>query len=43
MRTAADRIEGATYVELFGTHFLTLERPKAVVQLLHDLVARTDR
>ncbi len=42
MRTAAARIDGATYVELFGTHFLTMERPKAVVQLLHELVDRTD-
>jgi pimeloyl-ACP methyl ester carboxylesterase len=42
MRTAADRIEGATYVELRGTHFLTLERPKAVVELLHELVERTE-
>ncbi len=42
MRTAAERIEGATYVELAGTHFLTLERPKAVVELLHELIERTE-
>jgi pimeloyl-ACP methyl ester carboxylesterase len=42
MRTAADRIEDATYVELFGTHFLTLEQPKAIVELLHQLIERTD-
>jgi pimeloyl-ACP methyl ester carboxylesterase len=41
MRSAADRIDGATYVELFGTHFITLEKPKAVTRLLHDLVERT--
>ena len=41
MRSAADRIDGATYVELFGTHFITLEKPKAVTRLLHDLVDRT--
>jgi pimeloyl-ACP methyl ester carboxylesterase len=42
MRTAAERIEGATYVELFGTHFLTLERPKAVVEQLRELLERTE-
>jgi pimeloyl-ACP methyl ester carboxylesterase len=42
MRTAADRLEDATYVELFGTHFLTLERPKAVLELLRELLDRTE-
>jgi pimeloyl-ACP methyl ester carboxylesterase len=42
MRTAAERIDDATYVELFGTHFLTLERPKAVLELLRELVAGTE-
>ena len=41
LRSAADRIDGATYVELWGTHFITLEKPKAVTRLLHDLVDRT--
>jgi pimeloyl-ACP methyl ester carboxylesterase len=41
LRSAADRIDGATYVELFGTHFITLEKPKAVTRLLHDLVDRS--
>jgi len=41
MRTAADRIDGATYVELVGTHFLTMERPAAVLLLLHELLDRT--
>ena len=40
LRSAADRIDGATYVELYGTHFITLEKPKAVTRLLHDLVDR---
>ena len=40
LRSAADRIEGATYVEMYGTHFITLEKPKAVTRLLRDLVDR---
>lgn len=40
LRSAADRIDGATYVELYGTHFINLEKPKAVTRLLHDLVDR---
>ena len=42
LRSAADRIEDATYVELQGTHFITLERPRAVTRLLHDLVDRVE-
>jgi pimeloyl-ACP methyl ester carboxylesterase len=42
LRSAADRIDGATYVELFGTHFIALENPKAVTRLLHDLVDRAE-
>ncbi len=38
MRTAADRIDGATYRELAGTHFLPLERPATLVQMLRDLL-----
>ena len=41
LRSAADRIDGATYVELFGTHFITLEQPKAVTRLLRELVDRS--
>ena len=41
LRSAADRIDGATYVELYGTHFITLEKPKAVTRLLRDLVDRS--
>ena len=40
LRSAADRIDGATYVEIYGTHFITLEKPKAVTRLLRDLVDR---
>ncbi|CAA9367432.1 MAG: hypothetical protein AVDCRST_MAG47-744 [uncultured Nocardioidaceae bacterium] len=40
LRSAADRIDGATYVEMYGTHFITLEKPKAVTRLLRDLVDR---
>lgn len=42
MRSAAERIEGATYVETFGTHFIPLEKSRLVTQLLLDLVARTE-
>ena len=42
MRTAADRIPGATYVNLFGTHFLTLERPKLVTSMLVELCERVE-
>lgn len=40
MRTAAERIEGATYVELPGTHFLNLERPEQVHELLLEFLRR---
>ncbi len=42
MRTAAERIEGATYVELPATHFVQMERPAEVHQLLLDLLHRID-
>ena len=35
MRTAADRLEDATYVELRASHFVQMERPDEVV---HDLL-----
>lgn len=38
MRTAADRIAGATYLLLPGTHFVQLEHPEAVHHALLDLV-----
>ncbi len=40
MRTAADRIEGATYVELPGSHFLGLEHPDEVHALLLELLEK---
>lgn len=40
MRTAADRIEGAQYVELPASHFLTMEHPDRVHRLLLELVER---
>lgn len=36
MRSAARRIEGATYTELFGTHFLPLERSASVTEMLRE-------
>ena len=40
MRTAAERIAGATYVELPGSHFLQLEHPALVHRELLALVTR---
>ena len=40
MRTAAERIPGATYVELPGSHFLQLEHPDPVHDELHTLLGR---
>ena len=40
MRTAAERIDGATYVELPTSHFMSLERPAEVHDLLLDLLDR---
>ena len=40
MLTAAERIPGATYVELPGSHFLQLEHPEPVHAALLDLLAR---
>lgn len=40
MRSAAGRIDDATYVALFGTHFLNLERSKEVTRLLREFVER---
>jgi pimeloyl-ACP methyl ester carboxylesterase len=40
MATAAARIEGATYVELRGSHFLQMEQPDRVHALLLELVGR---
>lgn len=38
MATAAARIEGATYVELNGSHFISMEQPERVHELLLELL-----
>ena len=40
MSSAADRIDDATYVELGGTHFIQMEQPERVHQLLLDFLDR---
>ncbi|MDQ6934416.1 MAG: alpha/beta hydrolase [Actinomycetota bacterium] len=40
MRTAAERIKDSQYFELKATHFLAMERPAEVHELLLDLLAR---
>ena len=40
MRSAADRIDGARFVELPGSHFLNLEHPDEVHALLLELLER---
>lgn len=40
MRTAADRIDGAEYVEFNASHFVALEKPAEVHELLLDLLDR---
>lgn len=42
MASAADRIDGATYNELRGSHFVALERPDELHQLLLDFLTRVD-
>ena len=39
MRSAYDRLEDATYVELRGSHFIQMEQPEAVHELLVDFLA----
>jgi pimeloyl-ACP methyl ester carboxylesterase len=41
METAAQRITGARYVILTGSHFLQLEHPEEVHRELLDLVGRS--
>ncbi|GAB2727242.1 alpha/beta fold hydrolase [Nocardioides pakistanensis] len=43
MATAAERIDGATFVELPGSHFLQLEHPEPVHDELLRLLGRVDR
>jgi pimeloyl-ACP methyl ester carboxylesterase len=40
MASAARRIPGASYVELRGSHFIQMEQPERVHQLLLDFLAR---
>ena len=40
MRTAAERMADATYVELRGSHFIAMEQPAEVHRLLKELLAR---
>ncbi|HEX2896074.1 MAG TPA: alpha/beta hydrolase [Marmoricola sp.] len=40
MRTAAERIPGASYVRLDASHFVAMERPEEVHELLLDLLDR---
>src|SRR3954468_450606 len=40
MRTAADRIPGAAYDELWATHFISMEKPAEVHESLLDLLDR---
>ena len=38
MKTAAERIPGAGYLELQGSHFIQIEQPERVHQLLLDFL-----
>ena len=40
MATAAERLADASYVELHGTHFIQMEQPERVHQILRDFLAR---
>lgn len=42
MASAAERIEGATYVELDGSHFIAMEQPERVHELLLEFLSRLD-
>jgi pimeloyl-ACP methyl ester carboxylesterase len=42
MRSAAERIDDASYVALFGTHFLNLERSREITRLLHQFLEKVD-
>ena len=42
MLSAAERLADATYVELRGTHFIQMEQPEQVHELLLDFLARVD-
>ena len=40
MATAAERLADASYVELHGTHFIQMEQPERVHQVLREFLAR---
>ncbi len=40
MKTAAERIPGATYEEIWATHFISMEKPTEVHEALLDLLDR---
>ncbi len=40
MRSAADRLADATYTELRGSHFIQMEQPEAVHELLREFLVR---
>jgi pimeloyl-ACP methyl ester carboxylesterase len=40
MATAAERVRDATYSELRGTHFIQMEQPAVVHQLLVEFLER---
>lgn len=42
MRSAAERMQDATFVTLRGSHFIAMERPSAVHHLLLEFLARLD-
>jgi pimeloyl-ACP methyl ester carboxylesterase len=42
MATAAARIPGAKYVELHGSHFIAMEQPERVHELLLELLEKVD-
>jgi pimeloyl-ACP methyl ester carboxylesterase len=42
MRTASERIPHATYLNLWGSHFLTLERPDFITDKLRELVGQVE-
>jgi pimeloyl-ACP methyl ester carboxylesterase len=41
VRTASERIAGATYARLNASHFVAMERPDEVHALLLELLERT--
>ena len=42
MRTASERVPGSEYVNLFGTHFLPLEKSKVIAGLMRNFAERVE-